>query len=300
MKITKRLLMLLLCLSFIVVVFSACNRGRNDYDLIVVGRTFAEGQIMAEVMAMLIENQTDLRVGVIQDLTATIAFEAVALGEAQIMTMYTGTAVVAHLGEGVLPGAPFEETFERARDGLLEEFDIVVFERSLYNNTFALGVSREFAEANNVWTYSDLIPFTPNMIFVGEHAFFDRPDGFHGMSEAYGFEFADYTMVDVGLKYAAFEQDRMGKALIVFSTDSQIVTFDVVVLEDDQGFFPAYYGHVAVRRDTLEQFPELETILSVLAGIITSEEMTRFNYLVDSGQINVQQAAALLISEFGL
>ena len=188
MKKAKKILLLIICLSLIVSVFTACGRGRGDYDIVVVGRTFAEGQIMAVVMAMLIEEGTDLSVGVIQDLTATIAFEAVVLGDAQVMTMYTGTAVVAHLGEDVLPGTPFEETFERARDGLLEEFGIVVFERSLFNNTYALGVSREFAEANNVWTYSDLVPFTPYMTFVGEHSFFDRPDGFHGMSGAYGFE----------------------------------------------------------------------------------------------------------------
>jgi len=105
--------------------------------------------------------------------------------------------------------------------------------------------------------------------------------------------------MDVGLKYQSFAQGIM-QAFVVYTTDSHIPAHDIVILEDDLSFFPIYFFHPVVRADTLEQFPEVLDALLVLDGVLTEEDMIRYNHLVDSGQLSVAAAATQLIEEFGL
>lgn len=49
-----------------------------------------------------------------------------------------------------------------------------------------------------------------------------------------------------------------------FATDGLLKKFDLTVLEDDQQFFPPYYAVPVIRSDVLEQYPELEDLLSQL------------------------------------
>ena len=298
----RKILLIALCLSLIAGVFTACDRGGSgDYDgtITVAGKSFTEGQLMAEVFAQLIEGQTNIRVERVFDLASRIAFEATVLGDADIYPGYTGSMVMNYLERELVPGTPGHELVAQAQEGILEVFDLVVMEPMGFQNNFGIAIDRQFAEENNIRTLSDLAPFTPDMTFGGEHAFFDRPDGFYGMSQAYGFNFASTLMVDVGLKYQSFAQGRMD-AFNVYTTDSHILEHDIVILEDDLPFFPVYYFHPVVRRETLERFPEIGDALSVLAGVATESDMVRFNHKVDSGQMRIPDAAAEFIREFGL
>ena len=296
----RRTLLLALCFALIASAFVGCgNRDGDDRTITVAGKTFTEGQLMAEVFAQLIEEKTDITVERIFDLASRIAFEATVQGDTDIYPGYTGSMVMNYLGRELIPGTPSYELIAQAQEGVLAEFDLVVMDPMGFQNNFGIAIDRQFAEANNIRTLSDLAPFTPDMTFGGEHAFFDRPDGFYGMSEAYGFNFSRTVMMDVGLKYQSFAQGVMD-VFNVYTTDSHILEYDIVILEDDRGFFPVYYFHPVVRRETLERFPEVGEALSVLAGVATEADMIRFNHLVDSGQMSIAAAATLFINEFGL
>ena len=84
----------------------------------------------------------------------------------------------------------------------------------------------------------------------------------------------------------------------VYSTDSQIITNKLKVLEDDKKLFPPYQAAALIREDTLKKYPELEEILGKLEGRITSEEMTEMNYKVDvEGKSANEVAREYLIKE---
>jgi len=296
----KRVLLLALCFSLIASIFAGCGGGGADENTITVaGKAFTEGQLMAEVFAQLIEGRTDINVERVFDLSSRIAFEATVQGETDIYPGYTGSLLMNYLNQEIAPGTTGQEMIRRAQEGILEEFDLVVLDPMGFQNNFAVAIDRPFAEENGIVTLSDLIPFAPDMIFGGEHSFFDRPDGFYGMIEAYGLNFADTRMMDVGLKYQSFDQGVM-QAFIVYTTDSHIAERDLAILEDNRRFFPEYFFHPVVRRDTLERFPEIGEALSVLVGVATEDDMIRFNHLVDSGQMTIPAAAAAFIAEFGL
>ena len=72
------------------------------------------------------------------------------------------------------------------------------------------------------------------------------------------------------------------------------------VLEDDRGFFPIYNLAVTVRRDVLEQYPEIEAILAPLAEIIDDQIAQDLNYQVDAEGLPEEMVAETFLKERGL
>jgi glycine betaine/choline ABC-type transport system substrate-binding protein len=291
----RKVLIITLCLSL--VILAAC--GGDDYDVVVAGKLHVEGALMAEVFAQMLEIHTDLNVGREFDLSSRIAFQAVVEGEADVYPGYTGSILINYLGRDLVPGTSYADMIAQARAGLIEEMNLVLMDPMGFQNTYRIAIDRTFAEANGIRTMSDLAPFTGDMVFGGEHDFFDRDDGFYAMSEAYGFNFRDTVMMDVGLKYQSFEQGLMD-AVVVYTTDGPLSLIDVVVLEDDRLFFPAYYFHAVVRADTLERHPIIGDVLGRLNGVATDVDMARFNFSIVDGQRSLTEAATAFISEFNL
>jgi len=111
--------------------------------------------------------------------------------------------------------------------------------------------------------------------------FHTRPDGYRGLCDHYGFEFPqEPKQLDPGLMYKA-AADGAVDVIDAFATDGRIPAYDLFVLEDDKHFFPPYYAAPLVRGDTLEQHPEIETILAKLADRLDNKTMRGLNYEVD-------------------
>ena len=116
-----------------------------------------------------------------------------------------------------------------------------------------------------------LAGFTPE--FMG------RDDGFLGLKKTYGLNMETVVISD-GMKYkAAFE----GKLDVIdgYSTDGRLKAFNLITLIDDRKIFPPYDAAPVVRQEVLNQYPELESVLNKLSGLIDDQAMTNLNYQVD-------------------
>ena len=109
--------------------------------------------------------------------------------------------------------------------------------------------------------------------------------------------------MDVVLKYNAVE-DGAFDAMVVYATDGLNKRANLTILEDDQGFFPEYYGAFLVRNDLFEDFydaaPNLEQVLELLTGQVSSEDMVELTYAVDVDGRSVQEVAHEFLVEKGL
>ncbi len=111
--------------------------------------------------------------------------------------------------------------------------------------------------------------------------FHTRPDGYPGLAQHYGLQFPETPrQMDSGLMYRAVA-DGAVDVINAFATDGRIPAYDLMVLEDDKGFFPSYDAAPLVRRDTLDQFPQMERVLNQLAGRISTQRMQELNFEVD-------------------
>ncbi len=121
--------------------------------------------------------------------------------------------------------------------------------------------------------------------------FISRPDGYPGLKEAYNFELpSSPRQMDPGLMYRALADEAVD-VIDAFKTDGRIAAYDLRILEDDKNFFPPYHAAPLIRKDTLEEYPELEDVLNTLAGQISDEKMQELNYAVDEEREDPHEVA---------
>ena len=109
--------------------------------------------------------------------------------------------------------------------------------------------------------------------------FMGREDGYLGLQKVYHLKIRNVVISDAVMYKAAYEKKL--DIISGYSTDGRLKAFDLVVLKDDKHLFPPYFVAPVVRKDILQQHPELEKVLNQLSGHINDSVMTELNYRVD-------------------
>lgn len=252
----------------------------SDDTLVLGGKLGAEPEILINMYQQLIEDETDLKVELKPGLGKTsFVFNALQNGDIDIYPEFTGTAINEFLKEEV-ESKEDKEVYEQARSGMLEEFDLVYLPPMAYNNTYALAIKEELAEERGIEDISDLANVQNDLTAGFTLEFTDREDGYLGIQSLYGIEFSDVVTMEPKLRYTAIENNDID-ILDAYSTDSELESYNLKVLNDDQSLFPPYEGAPLLRKETLDKHPELEDVLNKLAGKVTDDEMREMNYLVN-------------------
>ncbi|MEM1218902.1 MAG: ABC transporter permease/substrate-binding protein [Bacteroidota bacterium] len=131
-----------------------------------------------------------------------------------------------------------------------------------------------------------------------DREFFERRDGWPGLVETYDLQM-DAVQMDAGLMYLALKNDKVD-VIGGYATDGRIAAYNLRVLEDDQRFFPPYFVAPLVRKETLQEYPQLGAAIDLLAGKVNDEEMRRLNYLVDQEKQTPEQVARDYLESIGL
>ncbi len=273
--------------------------GGNQDKLVIGGKLGSEPEILINMYKILIEEETDLTVELKPSLgKTTFLFNALVSGDIDIYPEFTGTIITQFLEDAPLSNDK-QEVYEQARSGLLENNDLVLLEPMNYNNTYALAVSEAFAEEHGVESISDLQGIESEVRAGFTLEFTDREDGYLGIQELYGLEFPNLVTMEPKLRYSAVEQNDIN-LLDAYSTDSELRSYNLTVLEDDLELFPPYQGAPLLRKETLEKYPELEGILNQLAGKITDDEMREMNYQVAVEGRSAVEVAREYLEEEGI
>jgi osmoprotectant transport system substrate-binding protein len=210
---------------------------------------------------------------------------------------YTGTAHSAILG---LPVARDPATVRRTVDSIYRaRWDLQWGESLGFDNTFAMLVRGAQARELGIATLTEAAPHTAGWRPGFGYEFMERDDGFRGLVETYGFDFAGAPAVmDLGLTYRALADGQVD-IIAGNSTDGQIDALDLVQLADDRGYFPPYEAAPVVRRDLVSAHPRAAEALRALAGAIDAATMRRLNRLVDVERQDYREVARALVESLG-
>jgi glycine betaine/choline ABC-type transport system substrate-binding protein len=258
----------------------AAGCGTGGDRVVVASKNFTEQTILAELVAQQIERRTDVRVDRRFFLGGTfVCHHAIVGGEVDIYVEYTGTALTAILERP--PAHDPDAVYASVRDAYAERFDLVWGEPLGFNNTFAILVRGTDALRLGITTISDAAPHTPTWRAGFGYEFMEREDGFPGLAQRYGLEFAETPRtMDLGLTYRALAEGQVD-FIAGNSTDGLIAALDLIHLRDDRSYFPPYEAAPVIRRAILERHPEIGVALDQLTGRISDDDMRRLNYLVD-------------------
>ena len=141
-----------------------------------------------------------------------------------------------------------------------------------FNNTYALVMLRKRASELGIQTISDLQKH-PELKFGLTHEFLDRQDGWQPLTVAYRLSPKNVVGIDHALGYDALRNGQID-VKDAYSTDAKIAQFDLLVLQDDQKFFPRYDA-VFLYRSALDE--KAVAALRGLEGKIDEATITRLN-----------------------
>jgi len=292
----KKVISLLVVLSLLASVMG-CKK--DDKKVVIASKPMTEQFILVEMIAQLIEENTDITVELklgIGGGTSNI-HPAMEKGEIDIYPEYTGTGWLFVLKEELINDP--NELYEAVKKGYHEKYNIRWMELYGFNDTFGIAIKKKLAEKYNIKTYSDLAEHSEKLSLAAEYDFYEREDGYPGLEKKYGFNFKTKKEIDIGLKYQAIGADEVD-VINVFSTDGRLKEQGLVVLVDNFNFFPSYFATTLIREETLEKYPELEEVLEILDGQISNDEMIEMNYLVEIENKDPKDVATEFLKKKGL
>lgn len=283
-------LLLALVLSFTSCAFPGLGGNARSQIVIAAGNT-TERQILAYLIQGMIQKHTQIKSSIINNLGSTFLIHtAMVNGNVNVCSgMYSGTSLTGELG------MPPETDSEKALKIVQEEYHRR-YQRKWYDsygfaNTYAFMVSRKFAEENHIKKVSDLQRLKDAVKVGIDSAWLNRPgDGYSGFKEKYGYGFSKLYPMEIALVYSAIQNGNMD-VVLGYSTDGRINSYDLVLLEDDQKLFPAYDCAPVATEAIVKKYPELDQILTVLSGKITSEQMQAMNRRSDEDLVEPKNVA---------
>lgn len=243
-------------------------------DATVASKTFTESYLLGEIAAQILEER-GMSVSRKLGMGGTgILFEGLKKGAIDVYPEYTGT-----IAEAILK-RPGSNSIAELRSALAP-LGLTLSDPLGFDNTYALAVSREFAERHHLRSMSDLRPLAPSLRVAFSHEFMTRADGYRAMRRRYGFAFgAQVRGVEHSLAYEAIGRGECD-LIDVYSTDAKIEKMQLQVLVDDLHFFPRYEAVWLARRDWTEEHPDAWQLLRSLEGKVNSRQMTHLNAEAD-------------------
>ena len=306
MKLHKRILAMAAA-SCLALSLTACG-GDNDTPsggegsglppIQIATKPMTEQYVLGEMLKQVIEDKT----GYTCEVTEGIAggtnniMPAMESGEFDLYPEYTSSGYVMVLGHDAV-GVDDEAMWEQLLQEYHDNYQMTWVGQYGFNNTFCLVVRGDVAKEYGLVTSSDLTAVSDQLVFGGNPDYIERADGYNMLCDTYGYHFKDTVGIDIGVKYAALDNGDID-VTNGFTTDAQLSAQDVVVLEDDKHLQVNYFCSTVVREDTLDEYPGLEDALMLMDGLLTDEDMSRLNYLVEvEGQDEADVAHDFLVEK---
>ncbi len=285
---------------------------------IVVGsKEFTENVVLGQLIILALEDAGYA----VEDRTALggtvdnrLALES---GDIDVYPEYTATGITNHLQSldwaTVPPGIAQEAYPAYAVVHSLDAAanDLIWLRPAPANNTYALAVSRTFADETGVNTMVEFADYVndDNLVMLATNdEFAQRPDGLATFQNTYDFTLANNQMIILPTSSTTETSEALYRGInevnvaLVYGTDGLLSAYDFVVLRDDLGAQPIYQPAPVFRGEVLRANPDIATILNPIFASLDNETLQTLNarvlvderspsevaraYLQDNGFIN--------------
>ena len=262
--------------------------GESSESIAIGSKQFTEQQLLGNMAYHTLEENTDLEVVDEVGLGGTNTnFQALQEEEIDMYWEYTGTAWLTLPPQKEEVISDPEEIYDRVKSDFEEEHGITFLDRAPFNNTYVLLANSDWQSETGVETMSDFASHVQDgntdLTVVMDAEFQERSDGWPGLIEHYGFDDAASELnvrnVGAGLTYQVMGEGD-AEVGMGFNTNPNIARYDLVALEDDQGFFPVYNPAPMVREETVADNESMSEPLNELAESLSTETIRQLNQRV--------------------
>jgi osmoprotectant transport system substrate-binding protein len=284
----------------------AGSESLDGVEITVGSKDFDEQLVLGNISKLLLEDAGATVIDQINLGGTDASRAALETGEIDHYWEYTGTAWISFFGE-TDPIPDRVEQYEAVRDRDAEERGLYWLEPSPFNNTYGIAYQADAADdLQNISAISelgDLLESDPDLVTLCvETEFNARDDGLPGMEEHYGFDVpsGNVTVLDTGVVYSATADRDPCNFGEVFTTDGRVAALDLVVLEDDEAFFPLYNVSPVFVESIYEQHGQtLADLYAPVTAALDDDTMAQLNARVSADGERPEAVARDWLTENG-
>ncbi|HZG27587.1 MAG TPA: ABC transporter substrate-binding protein [Ensifer sp.] len=267
-----------------------------------------EGGVLGNIILLALK-ANDIPVESKIQLGATpIVRQAITQGQIDIYPEYTGNAAF-FFNKGDLPvwNNP-QQGYEKAKELDYAANKIVWLTPAKANNTWAIALRNDVADANKLATLTDFGAFVAKggqVKLAASSEFVTSPSALPAFEKAYDFKLKPDQLItlsggDTAATIAAAAQQTSGaNAAMVYGTDGGIAPSGLKVMEDDKGVQPVYLPTPIIREEKLKQYPKIADILKPIFEALDLETLQKLNGRVQVGGEPANAVAADFLKSHG-
>jgi osmoprotectant transport system substrate-binding protein len=261
-------------------------------QVVVSSKIDTEGGLLGNVISQVLQANGIAVTEKIQLGGTPVVREAISAGQIDIYPEYTGNAAFFfNKADDPLWNDP-AKAYEEAKKLDYEANKIVWLSPAPANNTWAVAIRKEVADANNIKTFSDLGAYINGggeFKLAASAEFVSSPAALPKFQEVYGFTLKPEQLVtlsggDTAATIAAAAQQTNGvNAAMVYGTDGGIAPSALVVAEDDKGVQPVYEPAPIIREAVLQANPQIEALLKPVFAELDLATLQELNGRIQVG-----------------
>ncbi len=264
-------------------VFQGGGEGRH---VRIGAKPFTESLILAELIGAVLERETNASVTILSSLGSTVAYDGVLSGEIDGYVDYSGTIWTTVMKRQDRP--PRDALYGQVK-AYINDAGAQVIGRLGFENTYAVALKRDKAEALGVTSISDLAVKRATLSLGTDYEFPGREE-FEILKGVYGLEFDEVRPMESTLMYEAIKADEVD-VITAYSTDGRIKAYALTTLDDDKNAIPPYDAILLTSAALLEGLDGARAALDALVEAIDAETMRALNFEVDERKRSAAEVA---------
>lgn len=251
-----------------------------------VGSKFdAEGGLLGNMVIAVLEANGIKTVNKVQMGATKIVRSALLAGEIDIYPEYTGNAGFFFSVDRDPVWKDAAKAFAKAAELDLAN-NIVWLKPAPANNTWAIAVRKDLADASKLATMDDLGRFISSggtFKLAASAEFVESPAALPSFQSAYGFKLTSgQTLVLAGgdtaaTIRAAAEKTSNVNAAMVYGTDGAIAALGLVVMADTKGAQAIYEPAPTIRKTVLDAYPKIRELLEPVFASLNAVTLQGLN-----------------------
>lgn len=309
----KKTIALLVGLLLVWTMATGCTKAEDPADkkpVVVATMLDSEGGILGKMIIKMLEENGIPTTDRVNFGTPDILRKALENKEVDLILDYTGSGQYYHPQDATDPSvwndpqAGYELTAKLDK----EKMNILWLTPSKANNTEMIAVKREFSEANNLKSMTDLAAYInagKPFKLICSASFSENTLGLLGYEEAYGFKLTESQLIILSsgntseMLKALSEGTNDINASLVYGTDGALDKMNLVVLEDPMKIPPVYLPAPVIRGEVAAVYPEIEAILKPVFESLTLEILQKLNAQVAYDGKDAASVAEAYLQENG-
>ncbi|HET7269568.1 MAG TPA: glycine betaine ABC transporter substrate-binding protein, partial [Rubrobacter sp.] len=299
-----------LLVTALLVVTAACGGGGGGGEsssgpsVSVGSKKFTEQILLGEMYAQAFEDEgydvkRELNLG-----SEQVMDKSLQDGTIDVYPEYTGTAYVAILKKPPESYPKTEkETYEQVAKFYKNRKDtpMQMLQPAPFENNYGIVMLTDEANKMGIDTLDDLAAKSDQLIFSSYSEFQNRSDGYDNMKQHYPkLDFKEIKIVnDLGIRYKALAEGEADVG-IGFTTDGQLASPKLKVIEDNKDIWPKYYPAPVVTQSFLDKNKDAEKILNEVSSSLNADKMRQLNGAVDLEQKDYEDVARQHLEDEGV